>query len=288
MLISALCSTACGVEPDAGGSIRAIIGGRAAPEEVAVVELVEGSASEVSCSGVVIEAHVVLTAAHCLRDHVPRTARFVADGTTTTIAASRSLIHPDWAADSSAHDVGLVFLARAAPSSIPSLPIAEAPPVRGEVLRFVGFGASERAGRGGYGARRSVTASVAWVDALRFGYGVATCDGDSGGPALRDTELGPEIVGITGSGDVACASFGVSARADASRGWVLESLPRDAPVAPRSDPPALDVEPRRDVEPSRDAGCVCAVGSGVADAWALFALLVPFSWMRIEKWRSRS
>src|SRR5437867_1888614 len=84
----------------------------------------------------------------------------------------------------------------------------EPAPAPGAVPRFVGFGYTALGPSGDYGQRRQLRAAITEVAAGTFRYGVATCEGDSGGPALLRNGARDELVGVTSSGDAVCGLYG--------------------------------------------------------------------------------
>jgi len=219
---------ACAPAGDADPPSRAalpIIGGAPDVDDPNVVGLVNQS-GQLACTGTLLAPQVVLTAAHCLELEAPTSVFFgsdpMVDGRLLPVDSFAK--HPEFDLLALANDVGVVRLAAPAPAGAEPAELAAAPPPMGTPVRFVGFGYTEVGPGGDYGKKRHVTTAVTLVTATTFGYGVATCNGDSGGPAFV-SEGGREVLaGVTSSGDSTCASFGLDTRVDVHAGWIAEQL----------------------------------------------------------------
>ena len=73
---------------------------------------------------------------------------------------------------------------------------------------------------GEYGRKYEVTTPITFVEPGTFGYGVATCNGDSGGPAFVDIAGREYLAGVTSWGDDGCVQFGFNTRLDTFDDWV--------------------------------------------------------------------
>jgi hypothetical protein len=215
-------------DPELGRQTSAIRDGTAAADP-AVVALVrrrsqcDGPPPTVECSGTLLEADLVLTAAHC----VERGARaslevYFAPSPELPSGAHRgirrSVVHPEYDRMRDDHDLALVWLD--APVPVRPLSLSQAalePSLLGHAARVVGFGHSAvgtasiqpemRQGNVTISALTDTTISYAPSPAM-------TCVGDSGGPVFVDFGQGEELVGVTASGDRECERSGVAARAD--------------------------------------------------------------------------
>lgn len=214
-----------------------IVGGDATSDAPNVVGLTLEN-GVVFCTGTLVSPRVVLTAAHCISDGVARVyfgSNPKREGVFVHVGALEA--HPAYDAANHVADVALVQLARAvtvpparlAPSPMPAWP--DTTPVR-----FYGFGDTSGAALDtGQKRVRSAIAVEATSTLLR--YGVATCHGDSGGPAFATIDSVDTLVGVTSYGDAACIDYGVSQRVDAYRAWI------DLRVA-ALDPPSCALDSR--------------------------------------------
>jgi len=221
--------------PAPAGSRRS--SGRRSHREVVAV----GRAGRFHCSGVLVSPTRVVTARHCL----PVDAILVGLSVSApekVIAVADSLVPPEPQLD-------LAVLRLATPTSVPPayLDLDREPEAPVDV-RTVGFGASSRHGRFGYGTRRAYDATVpGWgctpSRAPRAGCdpdremlvvgvgGIDTCDGDSGGPLYARRPGGWELVAITsrpvGWARIRCGDGGIYVRLAAAATWLRGALDLD-------------------------------------------------------------
>ncbi len=238
----------CGDHRTFPGSSYAIVNGDATWDP-AIVALSDDQAQSVvsilldgwgnSCTGTLVSADVVLTAAHCVVDdtglgYVPATDVQVAFGPDAgtplaTIDVVELTAHPeydDWG-DTSIHDVAILVLAEPATDYLPSIiPLPfncdalPDPGLVGEIIQAVGYGDTDGDGYSGNNQRWWATEEV--DDLLSFDIGVngyelaGVCWGDSGGPALW-TMPNNEIraIGVLSWGETVCAGFDHYVRTDA-------------------------------------------------------------------------
>jgi MYXO-CTERM domain-containing protein len=224
-VLSVTVAAGCGVATPTGERRAAITNGSADPGDPAVV-MVVGSDGSLVCSGVVIGAHTVLTAAHCRVDDT----NF--DGFSVQLAPSSTPlplagadVHPMYDANSFENDLELLTLRDA--TSVPPLPLDSRTPDDtwvGQSFTVVGFGATSGATMD-WGQKRSGTSKVTSVAALDFEAApdpAQPCAGDSGGPALFSAGGVIVVSGISSHGDEACDQHAYFARVDVAQGPFLQ------------------------------------------------------------------
>jgi secreted trypsin-like serine protease len=198
-----------------GTSALPITGGVADSGDPAVVQLRGGTGT---CSGTLIAPSVVLTAAHCLGPPCPTEAVFgTGQGLDDVgIPIDECVAHPKFDPDTVANDIALVHLVN--PSRVPPLMVnseALTPSTVRRDVRIVGFGSD---GEGeGIGIKRDGEATITRIAETTFTIAPApalTCIGDSGGPALLNSNGHYDVVGVTSMGDFLCRSTGVDTRVD--------------------------------------------------------------------------
>jgi len=220
-----------------------IINGTPLLGDTAVVALVTADSARrdiIECTGTLVSSHVVVAAGHCLNfDGLPAPAFVyfgndpVAGGAYRKVKTWRT--HPEYKPEYTAdyrinNDIGVLILADAAPVEVVPYALAANAPSVGQTARFVGFGCREATGNcGPFGEKYQTMTSITALTGTDFDYGVATCNGDSGGPAFV-MENGHEVLaGVTSTGDTACAAFGVDTRVDAFAPWLRLAVAGEDP-----------------------------------------------------------
>ena len=251
----------------------AIVGGQPAPAEVAVVALAHPG-QDISCTGTLISRRLIVTAAHCVDGPLQATFRGTT-GAERVITVAASELAPGFSHATLDSDLALVVLAEPAPVGTSPIALAWRAPAPGDIVRFVGFGYTAIGPSGSYGQRREVGAAVTEVGATTFRYGVATCEGDSGGPALRRVNARDELVGVTSTGDPACSLRGVNTRVDSYAEWIASAAARLDPVSCGADAGAPGDCPVHEAAEASGATPGCAIGrSSSAPRWSVLATLL--------------
>lgn len=207
-----------------------IIGGELDTRDESVVAIVSRrtqcnqTSFDVECTGTVIGAQVVLTAAHCLAPGAVGTLEVyvgprVGEPTGRFILVDDAVRHPQFDDATHAYDLGLVHLAERAPAPPVDLPAAQLDDSYvGARARVVGYGVTAT-GTIADGQRRQTTMQVSAVAALTFTAAPDpgnSCGGDSGGPVFVATPTGEQLLGVTSAGDPLCMARAVDARVDAA------------------------------------------------------------------------
>ncbi len=204
--------------------VLAVGGGAAADPDTEAVGALVDDAQRVVCSGALVAADVVLTAAHCIdRDGVVRWPWGFFRGYDVTLGGEfvRVLdgsVHPHYDRFLHTADLALVRIAGGGPRPA-GLPLAGEAPLAGTPVRAIGFGA----GAVGPSPR---DAQVTSFDAGWFRYEPGTCPGDSGGPVLFAPGDRPEesiLAGVVSTGAAGCASGRAIAVAE-HREWLDEAI----------------------------------------------------------------
>lgn len=214
----------------ADGSIRArasITGGHAANPAAWGFAIALLERGKLACSGSVIAPTKVLTAAHCVRTDpsqlsVVANRPVLASGAVgEVIGVTAAAVHPDFPL-TQRHDLAVLTLAR--PTTAPAIPLpnpaepVNSSPVPGNVLAIAGFGRRNpiafgkpkagslfetnvrvRSACNRYGPAFSPTSMICALGRPigRLVLNRSACFGDSGGPMVLNSPLGPRLVGVS-------------------------------------------------------------------------------------------
>jgi uncharacterized protein (TIGR03382 family) len=207
---------------------QAVIGGTAAPNDPAVVQVSIGGL----CTGSLVSPRVVMTAAHCVADLIEAgQTRFGSIGFgegggepwDARINIVDMVMHRRYDPESFLkEDIAFVRMASPAPADIEPLPIRTEPLVEGDVglqIRTVGFGhnVSENGETSGAGTKRQITHRINEVLAKHLAVGSTqynTCQGDSGGPTFVERNGVEEVAGVTSYGEGGCLGTSHLTRTD--------------------------------------------------------------------------
>lgn len=186
------------------------------------------------CTGTLIQPHIVLSAAHC---GVNVGDRFVIgpDAASPAAFAFVAAVVRDSRWAGTAYDHLLALLDR--DLEVDPLPLAPTPPAVGTVVQGVGYGmvdpeVSDNTKR--WWIAEPVSAvSERWISISGEGqHGL--CLGDSGGPLIIPTEIGPAVAGTVSQGDASCTGEDLYSRPDPV--WVGRAI--ETWKTPGSTPPA--------------------------------------------------
>jgi hypothetical protein len=238
-----------------------------------------------ACTGTVVAANLILTAAHCAEDletgFVHETAGYtVITGNVNrnalarqVSAVSKVIVYPGFAPSVLDRDAALLVLAT--PTTAPAVPLWTATNAGtlapGRAAEIVGWGRE-------YYEQEGLPQVLKWADtavqspewcahnALDFygqdelctinppSYGTGACHGDSGGPLLVSSPEGPVEIGITSHiyGECSTAEPTIFTRTDILIPWVHEwaeaekpSVPAPAPTPPPPNAPVPRAAPTR-------------------------------------------
>jgi secreted trypsin-like serine protease len=219
---------------------KAIMTGVKVPRGIDIVELtiVDKKQEEFLCTGTFITDRIIITAAHCLEGNP------IEVGATLSgryVVAHHYLLHPRYSSDESGvfvNDVALIFFSNAQRVKTTAILSSKAP-LRGQSISFYGFGVDER---GNVGTLRKGVNKISGIFkgyfSIRYTRGTSnSCEGDSGGPVVRDIRdsnnaIIRTIMGITSSGDKEDCSYGDSSYfISLSSSSVVSFLKANAPKA---------------------------------------------------------
>ncbi|MFT3838343.1 MAG: trypsin-like serine protease [Myxococcaceae bacterium] len=226
-------------------------------DDVFLVAMTFDNGVNTICSGTLIGAHSIVTAAHCVdpaRQGANSVTIKVTHKPTDMMLLSSDLfdvtdyrLHPSWVATSNTatYDIAMLLLAVSPPGVTPR-EINRDPLTNfaGEPIKLVGYGRTQPSMQDS-GIRRSADATVNSVATETFDFGTAgtlgICSGDSGGPALHTFPDGVErIIGVHSQTSSPNCGVGTDTRIDFHLAfidqWFVDKEPVDAGV-PDAGPP---------------------------------------------------
>ncbi len=195
-----------------------------------------GDENEMMCTGVVIDDHFVLTAAHCKADVINGSVFF---GTNKSNMVQRRIvnvtIHPQYCSDNNCgtldtydnNDILLVQFDGNLPEGYAAVRVAPQSFLHpGALIHLAGFGMDElhkysdimKTAKVPFA--KMVGQSEFMTDERRAG----SCSGDSGGPAYIEISGELLLAGITSRGDGNCRRLGIYAAVDYFSLWIRDVI----------------------------------------------------------------
>jgi hypothetical protein len=214
---------------------HALVGASDDTNDSAVVDVVvrPGNPSLITCSGVVVSTHVILTSHACFNGNDPSTVSV--SPAPQPITVKEIHFDPDYQNSKlGVHDV----VALVTNQALPQTPLAlhrDAPTAALTSGRIVGFGVSDPKDDAGVTAKKRTLPVL--IDALHddniefHSASGATCYGDSGGPLVLDSGEVAAIYSYGQGTDCPAGAHEFATRIDAALGFLDPILKADAPQA---------------------------------------------------------
>lgn len=215
---------------------HAIVGGAEDTGTLARSSVMVLSSKGGVCSAVVVDADVVLTAAHCVADAPRHLVHWrEAEGPPALVEPTAVAVHPGYDAKAiearrPSIDLALMRLASKLPERFAPATLSPASPERGVGIRFGGYGLAREADARSTGTFRSLELPVVepygrsrilvWAKGERAG----ACTGDSGGPVA----LGGIVFAVTswakGAKARGCGEISQGVLLGPQREWIDRTL----------------------------------------------------------------
>jgi len=179
------------------------------------------------CTGEVVSAHVVTTAAHCVKGESGWTIDTTYDGSGSSFKVKEGHYHPKYKGGLGTYDVGVLITEDALdvkpiPLNHRALKSADV----GKSVRIIGYGDATTDGKR-YGKRRQATVKLVSykTNSVTIGNvgsdGKVQCYGDSGGPALLKIDGVENIIGFdSGNNSDVCDQNDFNTRADVTTDFI--------------------------------------------------------------------
>lgn len=228
---------ACGpalLEDDTASLAQEIRGGTVDTADPAVVALAVRNQGyyENYCTGTLVGAKTVLTAAHCINAYGAGSFYYVlfgynADSPSKIVHVASQVRDPKYRGD--AYDFGIMQLDEVI-SGITPIELNTTAMTGSDVgrpIRHAGFGTID--GQSGSGVKRVVTFNVRQVTTNLIESGASgkqTCGGDSGGPAFMTFggSTVEKLAGVVSFGDEQCLQDGWDGRVDVEAAWMKQTM----------------------------------------------------------------
>lgn len=189
------------------------------------------------CSGIVLSAETVLTAAHCIKGASELRVHFKnGSGASALIPVQSAIPHPSYVADAVSSrkksvDLALLKVSSPLPGQFVPAPLSGAIPRMGETISVAGYGQSREDNHTSMGTYRSADLPVVepygpgklllWMSA---GGNAGACHGDSGGPIFSSGRIVAVISWTRGKNGKDCGEFTQGVLLGPQRVWIDATL----------------------------------------------------------------